>query len=85
MHQLADLLLVKLDEFEGCNTERSNFVDVYAPRPVGVTDLCYWCAARRHCLPEELIGADLGEVDRVHVYCGSCGTTSWVPDEGWIL
>ena len=68
-----------------CNETRSNFVDDYAPRVIGVTVDCYWCSKRRGNLPDHLMGVPTDELDRINVYCGRCGTTSWVPSEGWLL
>lgn len=69
-----------------CNEQRSNFVDVTGlPRVIGVTKCCYWCADRRHELPDHLIGVPTDELSRINAYCGRCGCTSWVPDEGWLL
>ena len=68
-----------------CNEERSNYVDPSPPRLIGVARACYWCAARRDELPDDLLGVPVEELDRVRAYCGRCGTTAWVPNEGWIL
>lgn len=68
-----------------CNEQRSNYVDPNPPRLVGVARSCYWCAKTRGDLPDHLLEADPGGLDRVKVYCGRCGTTSWVPSESWIL
>ena len=68
-----------------CNEVRSNFVDLWEPRVVGVTQSCYWCAARNRELPEWVECVPVEELDRIRAYCGRCGTTSWVPAENWIL
>lgn len=68
-----------------CNEARSNFVDPYPPRLIGVVRWCYWCAKTKHELPDRYIDMSVGELDRINVYCGRCDGTSWVPDEGWIL
>lgn len=70
---------------EECNEGRSNYIDDAPPRLIGVTRACYWCAKRRRELPNRLVDVDPGELDRISAYCGCCGTTSWVPDTGWIL
>jgi hypothetical protein len=68
-----------------CNEDRSNFVDPYPPRVIPVARNCYWCAKRRGWLSDRYIGVPVAELDRINVYCGACGGTSWVPDRGWIL
>ncbi len=68
-----------------CNEDRSNFVDNYPPRLIGVTRRCFWCRRRRGALPDLYIEADVGDLDRIPAYCGACGGTSWVPDLGWFL
>lgn len=68
-----------------CNEDRSNFEDLSPPRLVGVTAACYWCSKRKRMLPERYFGVPTEDLDRINAYCGRCGTTSWVPAEGWIL
>jgi hypothetical protein len=68
-----------------CNTTRSNFIDDNPPRLIGVTATCYWCAKRKGRLPDDVIGADTADLGRVKAFCGTCSTTSWVPDESWLL
>lgn len=68
-----------------CNEQRSNYVDPFPPRLIGVTRACYWCAVRRRELPEALEDLPVAALDRINTYCGCCGTASWVPAENWIL
>lgn len=67
------------------NHIRSNFVETYSPRLLGVVELCYWCARRKGLLPDRYRDAGTDGLDHINVYCGRCHATSWVPDEGWIL
>jgi hypothetical protein len=67
-----------------CNEQRSNYVDE-PPRLIGVTANCYWCARRHRLLPDHLVGVSPSDMDEIKVYCGRCGSTSWVPSEEWIL
>lgn len=68
-----------------CNEDRSNFIDINPPRLIGVVDACYWCAREENWLPDDLIEVETDQLDHKKAYCGRCGTTSWVPDEGWYL
>jgi 5-methylcytosine-specific restriction endonuclease McrA len=45
----------------------------------------YWCARQSDSLPDHLLDVDPGDLDKIHAYCGHCGSTSWVPSENWIL
>jgi 5-methylcytosine-specific restriction protein A len=68
-----------------CNEDRSNFVDDIPPRLIGVARSCYWCARQSGALPDHLLDVDPGDLEKIHAYCGRCGSTSWVPSESWIL
>ena len=69
----------------GCNEARSNYVDPAPPRLVGVTARCYWCASRKDELPEHIEDQPVEDLPRLHAFCGTCQTTSWVPTQTWIM
>lgn len=56
----------------GCNSARSNLRSDNPPPATPVTERCYWCSGAR----------DLAT--RIAAYCGTCGTTSWVPHPAWL-
>jgi len=68
-----------------CNEDHSNFVESDPPLLIGVVRECYWCAKRSHTLPDRYLGVGTHELDHISAYCGRCDSTSWVPDEGWLL
>lgn len=71
-----------------CNEQRSNYVDPAEPRLVGVARACWWCARRSPRLAPDGWGDRLWvetEWVEIKAYCAVCGTTSCVPDEGWLL
>lgn len=84
---------------EWCNSDRSNHLEVGAPRLVGVTAVCDDCLERHDeamwrlhdrsglwfgCHHCRGVGFEPGD-ERVPAYCGTCDTTSWISDPRRLL